>query len=134
MLPHSLLSQKFTMTVNQVSAPANVSAIDFRNIALRLIVTDTGGSSALAVRVRGSFQKAPPDFTIPSSDSNQWAFIQTKNISNNTYYDGDAGIPIVAAGSYAIELNEDQLSWVAMEVFSRTNGQVIGQFIFKDNQ
>ena len=134
MLPSTRLSQKFTISTNSVSAPAQVSARDFRNISLSLVVTDTGGSSALSVRVRGSLQDAPPDFTVASTATNEWSYVQLKNMATNAYEDGATGLAITLAGTYALELNTDILTWVAMEVFSRTNGQVVGQFIFKNNQ
>lgn len=129
--PNILLSQTFVITENSVSDNASVSARDFQNIALSVVGSDT---AVFSVRVRGSLQDLPPDFTSPSIVGNEWDYIQLKNDKTNAYYNGDVGYVFAADGTVQLELNVSGLTWVAVEVFSYTSGTATVRFMFKDNQ
>lgn len=126
-----LFSQVFTMGANGTSAVANVSARDFQNIAISMI--GTGGSS-FSVRVKGSLQQEPPDFTSPATIDNQWSYIQLKDDIADGYLEGNEGVIFDEDDTVSLELNTSVLTWVAVEVFNYVSGTFIGQFVFKNNQ
>lgn len=129
--PNILLSQIFTLSADGISTNANVSARDFQNIGVYLIGT---GTAAFSVRVRGSMQDVPPNFSSASTIGNEWAYIQLKNAMTNTYYNGDTGYTFAANETVQLELNVAGLTWVSVEMFSHATGTLTAQFLFKDNQ
>lgn len=125
------LSQIFTCSADTEFPLANVEALDFSKIALKIIASDT---ASFSVRVKVSDQVGtPPDFTAPASATNSWTFVQTVNTLDGSTYPGDVGFVITADGTYHLELNQDIQAWVAVEVFNYVSGDFEGQFIFKNN-
>lgn len=131
-----LFSQRFTMTENGTSAVANVSARDFQNIAISMVGSndDSDNPAILSVRVKGSLQQEPPDFTSAATLDNEWSYIQLKDDFSDGFLDGNVGYVFDENGVTSLELNTSVLTWVAVEVFNYTSGIFTGQFVFKNNQ
>jgi hypothetical protein len=130
MLPNTRYSQSFTMTGDSVSEPANVTGRDFQNVSFYAVGSDTADFS---IRILGSFQETPPDFTSASVEGNEWSYVQLKNINDSSYEDGDAGYVFAADGTVQFELNTTGLNWYAIEVFNYAGGQLDAKFLFKTN-
>lgn len=126
-----LLSQVYTMDENGTADVAQVSARDFQNIAISMVGTDT---AVFSVRVKGSLQQEPPDFTTASTIGNQWSYIQLKDDIADGYLNGDEGVVFDADDTVSLELNTSVLTWVTVEVFNYTSGTLTAQFVFKNNQ
>lgn len=125
-----LFSQTFTLSDDGTSEVANVSARDFQNIALMAIGTE---DAVFSVRVKGSLQIDPPDFTVPAGIDNHWSYIQLKDDESDGYLDGTTGYVFDADAVASIELNTSVLTWVAVEVFNYSGGLFTGKFVFKNN-
>lgn len=130
MLPNTRYSQLFTISEDAVSEPAKVTGRDFQNVSLYAIGSDT---AEFSIRVLGSFQETPPDFSSPSVEGNEWSYIQLKDIIDSNYEDGDEGYVFDADGTHQFELNTTGLNWYAIEVFDYAGGTLQAKFMFKNN-
>ncbi len=95
---------------------------DFRHIILLL---STASSANLTVQVKGSIQDEMPTFSSAASASNQWDYIQLKDLEDQSSLDGDVGV--VYAGTDAVrqfELNVNALKWIGISVTARAAGSV----------
>lgn len=93
---------------------------DFRHIALMIA---TASSANLTIQVKGSFQDTIPDFSSAASASNQWDYVQVKDLEDASSLDGDVGI--VYAGTDAVrqfEVNVNALKWVGVSITARAAG------------
>lgn len=133
--PQVLQSQIYTMSADAISDPAEVSGADFQNIAISLVGQDDDGDdpAVFSVRVLGSTQRDVPDFTSPSVPGNSWSYIQLKDDRTNSYLNGDVGVTFDANATVNLELNTSVLTWVALEQFNYTTGELVAQFTFKNN-
>jgi hypothetical protein len=82
---------------------------DFRDLVLTVVGTGT-------VKVYGSAQQLPPDFTLPSTISNSYTPIALADYSlaTNTILAGSAGVT-VAGATKLVECNTNLLTWIAIE-------------------
>lgn len=125
-----LRSQLFTITGDSISDPANVMGQDFQHVSFTGIGSDTADFS---VRVLGSYDIEPPDFTSASVEGNSWGYIQLKRVEDSAYENGDAGYVFTGDETVQFELNTTGLNWYAFEVFNYVGGTFEGQFMFKNN-
>jgi len=81
---------------------------DFRNLLITVVGTGN-------VKIYGSCQKTPPNFSSPSTITNSYVPIVLADYSTpNTYYAGSAGVS-VTADTAIVELNTNLLTWIAIE-------------------
>lgn len=130
MFPNTRYSQEFEITEAAVSEPAKVTGRDFQNVSLYAVGSDT---ASFKIRVLGSYQETPPDFSAASSPTNEWGYIQLKDVNDSGYEDGDAGYTFTTDETKQFELNTTGLNWYAIEVFDYLSGQLNAKFMFKNN-
>jgi NCAIR mutase (PurE)-related protein len=95
---------------------------DFRDVVLLLSTADNAN---LTVQVKGSIQDSIPNFAGAATASNQWDYIQLKDLEDQSSLDGDVGV--VYAGTDAVrqfELNVNALKWIGISVTARVAGSV----------
>lgn len=105
------LSSGFAINPEEESAIA--FAGDYRNAVLAVVGTGT-------VIVYGSSQKAPPDFTSPSTINNSYAPVMLADYTTPaTYYAGGAGVAVSSA-TKLVEINTNLLTWIAIHRSAET--------------
>lgn len=118
---HSILKQLFDdQAVDGISESENVD--NYRHL---MIAIDTDGSAELTVRIKGSIQATPPDFSAAQSKSNQWSYLQLKDLETGNSLAGATGL--VASGTdlnKLYEVNTNGIKYIVAEVSSRTVGTV----------
>ena len=95
---------------------------DFDHIMLAL---DTASSANLTVKFQGSYAHQMPDFNAAQSVSNQWDYIEVKDIEDGSAIDGDTGIaPAGTDDNRIFEANLSGLRWICAVVTARSAGSV----------
>lgn len=117
----SIFSQLFSeQAVDGHSESENVE-----NATHLVVAVDSEESAALTVRVKGSIQNTPPDFSAAQSPTNQWAYLQLKNLEDGTSIAGSDGLALVGTDANKLyEVNTNAVKYVAAEVSGRTAGKV----------
>lgn len=95
-------------------------ATDFRHILLSVVGSNT---ASFTIKFAGSLQDQEPDFNSSPSYTNQWDYVQVKDLINQNTTDGSAGITFGANGVKNLEVNTNGLRWFTAIVTSRTSGE-----------
>lgn len=95
---------------------------DFRHLVLAL---DTAGSAQLVVKIQGSIQEDMPTFSAAQSPTNQWDYIEIKDLEDGTAIDGDTGLTLAGSDDHRMfEVNTNGLRWINAIVSSYTAGSI----------
>lgn len=106
---------------------------DYRNVVFTFD-TDGGGDASLTVKFQGSIQEDAPDFSAAQSATNQWDYIQTKDLEDGSSIDGDTGISVASADDHrSVEANINALRWVNVIISGWTEGEVTVKALLTDN-
>jgi hypothetical protein len=90
-----------------------------------MIALDTETSANLTVKFQGSFSKTMPDFAAAQTVSNQWDYIQIKDLEDGSAIDGDTGIAPAGTDDHRhFAINTDGLNWLCAVVTARAAGSV----------
>lgn len=109
---------------NSTGAGKAIPCEDFRH-AVFFFATDGGGDAALTVKFQGSIADTVPTFGSAQSVTNQWDFIQVKDLEDGSAIDGDTGIAVAGADDYRqVEANINGLKYLNARVTARTEGEV----------
>lgn len=102
----------------EVGVPQQV--LDFRNVDL--IIAAEGADAAFTVQIQVSKQPTLPDFSLPATIDNDWAYCQAKALIDGQTLNGNSGVVITGPGVVHIEVNENAIFWVNAEITSYTSG------------
>ena len=118
---------------NGYSYPDSVGYVrDFRHVSLAITASS---SPTLTVRILGSVAEEMPDFSSAASETNQWKYVQTKNLEDGSTIDGDTGVNFAGtAGTENVEVNTNNLRWLAVEVSGHSAGTVTVVMAASPNQ
>ena len=106
---------------------------EFRHVEFALD-TDGGADAALTVKFQGSIAETAPDFSAAQSVTNQWDYIEVKDLEDGTSIDGDTGIAAAAADVHRhFEANINALRWINCEISGWTVGEVTVQAVLTEN-
>lgn len=95
---------------------------DYRHLFLAL---DTASSANLTVKFQLSFQKTMPDFAAAQSPTNQWDYVQIKDLESGSSVDGDTGIAPAGTDDHRhFEVNINGGIWLCAVVTARSAGSV----------
>lgn len=107
-----------------VTTSSAFSVADYRHIGLNLNgITESGGQdSVYTIRILGSLQQDPPDFTSPKSTTSSYDYIEIVDLEDGTVIDGDTGVSLTAQDQRIYEVNVNQLKWLGAAITSYTSG------------
>lgn len=114
--PNLVILDKATVT----GAGKAQLATDFRHILLSVVGSNT---ASFTIKFAGSMQNEMPDFNTSPSYTNQWDYVQVKDLINQNTIDGSTGLTFSANGVKNIEVNTNGLRWVTAIVTSMTSGE-----------
>lgn len=100
-----------------------------------IILAVAGDNSAdLTVKVKGSVQKARPDFSAAASPSNLWDFVHVYDLEDATGKDGDTGLVLATDTVSQYIVNVSALQWLTVDVTTFTAGDVTVEAFYADNR
>lgn len=118
---HSIFKKLFEAQADDGnSVTENVA--NYRHLMLAI---DTDDSAELTVKIKGSIQDTPPDFSAAQSADNQWEYLQLKDLNAGTSLAGGTGL--VASGTdlhKMYEVNTNGIKYIAAEVSGHLVGSV----------
>lgn len=95
---------------------------DFRHVLLTL---SSQNSANFTVKIQGSNQTEMPDFSAAKSASNQWDYVQIKDLQDNSSIAGDTGVAFAGTDDVRqFELNTNGVRWVCAEITAISAGSV----------
>ena len=95
---------------------------DFRHLVLAL---HTSGSANFTVKIQGSISEDMPDFSAAQSVSNQWDYVQIKDLQNGSSIGGDTGVAAAGTDDHRLfEVNTNGLRWLCAEITAYAAGEV----------
>ena len=101
-----------------------INVRDFRHCVLSFH-TDGGGDAALTAKVQGSISEDSPTFNSAQSPSNQWDYIQLKDLEDGSSIDGDTGFVVATADDNRLfEANINGLEWLTVRITAITEGEL----------
>lgn len=90
-----------------------------------MLTYDTTGSATLTAKVQGSDAETMPDFEASQSTTNQWDYVQLKDLENGDSIAGDDGVAVAGTDDHRhFELNINGKRWVTMDVTAWTQGKL----------
>jgi len=104
---------------------------DFRHLALAV---DGVGATELTVKIVGSMQEQAPNFAAAQSPTNQWDFLELKDLEDGSAIDGDIGIVFGGtADNRQFEVNTNLVRWVSAVVSGYAAGSVTVRLLASTN-
>lgn len=104
---------------------------DFQHVFL---TSSTASSANYTMKFQISNQPTTPDFSAAASPSNQWSYVQVKDLITNSAIDGATGIS--AAGSDAtriFEVNTNGQKWFGATITAYSAGAITLSVAAKTN-
>jgi hypothetical protein len=94
----------------------------YRHIMLAM---DSSGTSTLTAKVQGSDAETMPDFEAAQSPTNQWDYLQVKDLEDGGAIDGDTGLALSGADdNRQFEVNTNGKRWVTVDITAWTQGKL----------
>jgi hypothetical protein len=81
-----------------------------------------------------SNQDAMPDFTIASSLTNLWEYVEVIDLENGSDINGSVGVPLLSTTTRSFEYNNNTAKWVGIVCTAYTSGSISGNILFANNQ
>jgi len=95
---------------------------DYRHV---LITLSSQSSANFTVKFQGSQSDTAPAFGSAQSATNEWDYIEVKDLQNNDAIDGDTGVAFAGTDDVRLfEMNTNGLKWVTATVTARSAGSV----------
>lgn len=114
---YTVLSAKAATGIDKI-----LDVRDFRHVILSF---STASSANLTAKVQGSIQVDTPDFTAAQSPSNQWDYVQMKDLEDGSTVDGDTGFAVAGTDDQKqYEVNVNGLNYITVNVTARSAGSV----------
>ena len=120
--------RSYTNTYNLLSAKAAtgidkvMEVSDFRHLVLAI---DSAGNATFTLKVQGSIQTAMPDFAAAQSPTNQWTYLQSIDLADQSAVNGGTGIPATGTDIHRmLEINTNGVKWVTVNVTAYTGGTI----------
>ena len=100
--------------------PQDVSK--YRHLVLQFA---TASSANLTVKFQGSVQDTCPDFSAAQTATNNWDYIQVKDLQSGSSINGDTGVSPAGTDDFRLfELNTNLLKWVCATITTRAAGSL----------
>lgn len=99
-----------------------MSVAEFRDFVLQI---NTSGSANFTLKVQGSLQTAQPTWANAASPTNQWTYLQSIDLADQSVVNGATGI--VATGtdiSRQLEVNTNGQNWINVIVTAYSAGAI----------
>lgn len=94
--------------------------VDWRSVVLAL---DTASNANMVIKFQGSTQEDAPTWGSAQSVTNQWDYVQIKDLEDGSAIDGDTGITFVGTDDHRqFEVNVNGLRWLNAIISSRAAG------------
>jgi hypothetical protein len=120
--------RRFTPAIPIMSAKADTGSgavqlvEDFIHYILAM---NTASSANLTVKVQGSIADVEPTWANAASPTNQWDYVQMKDLEDGSSVDGDTGFaPAGTDDQRMFEVNVNGLKWLNVIVTARSAGNV----------
>ena len=99
-----------------------------------VIAIDGANSPDLTVKIVGSMSVEKPDFSAAQSPSNQWDYLQAKDLEDGSTIDGDVGLVFAGtADNRQLEINTNLVRWVSVVVSGYAAGNVTARLLASTN-
>lgn len=117
---YTILNAKAT-----TGAGTAVNVQDYGHLVIWL-ATDGGGDAALTVKIQGSISVDEPNWDSAQSVTNEWDYLDVKDLQDDASIDGDTGIAVATADDYRLlKVNNDGgLKWLNVVVTARSEGEI----------
>lgn len=126
---------KLVTILNAKAATGIGSPILVEDFIHCILSLDTASSANLTVKFQGSISDACPDFSAAQSASNQWDYLQVKDLEDGSSIDGDTGIaPAGTDDNRQFEVNINAIKWLCAVVTARSAGSVTVKGALFNNQ
>jgi hypothetical protein len=105
----------------------------FRHMVLAIV---TANSANCTIKVQGSLQTAMPNFAAASSPTNQWTYLQSIDLADQSVVNGATGIAATGTDlNRQLEVNVNGQRWVNVVItaYAAGNITVLGM-PFNDNE
>lgn len=111
-----------TWTMHDVGWSINVNGYKDKEVSLD---TDGGGDAAMVLKFQGSYADTEPDFSAAASDTNQWEYLQTKDLNSGTSVGGDTGYTLGGSDDHRIfNIENNAIKWINCIISTWTAGEV----------
>lgn len=94
---------------------------NYRDVVFQLTSTT---SANLTVKWKASISAAQPDFSAAVSATNQWFYVQSKDLDTAATYNGSTGIVISSDTVVGGEINTNYIKWLCPQVTAYSAGHV----------
>ena len=106
---------------------------EFRHVDLA-VDTDGGGDAALTLKFQVSSQETAPDFSAAQSKTNQWDFVDIKDLEDGSSIDGDTGFVVASADDHRVyEVNINAQRWLCAILTAHSAGEVTVKALLTEN-
>lgn len=123
----SLFMDKEILLFNgATTAPATANspfcAIDRQHVVLTLA---SSGSANFTIKIKGSTQDTPPDFSVAATVTNRWEHMQLKDLQDGSTITGSTGISFAGADAVRmLEVNINRVKWISATITARSAGAI----------
>lgn len=109
-----------SQTATGIGVALNVQ--NYRTIVLQLA---TSGSTNATIKIAASLSLLQPDFSAPSSPTNQWSYVVITDLSSGSGVLGNTGIVLTGTDKISMyELSTDLIRWVCPIITARSAGTI----------
>ena len=112
------------------AATGSGTVLDVSDYDIITLAFDTATSANLTCKVQGSLATDAPTWGSAQSPSNQWDYLQMKDLENGSSIDGDTGFAVTGTDDNRIfEVNVSAMKWLNLIITARSAGSltVIGR-------
>lgn len=97
-------------------------AIDWQHVVLTLA---SSGSANFTIKVKGSTQDTPPDFSAAATVTNRWEHMQLKDLTDGSTVAGATGVSFAGADAVRMfEVNINRVKWISATITARSAGAI----------
>ena len=118
-------AQNSAYILNAVASASTGTALLVQDYIHLVIALDTANNANFTVKIQGSIQEDLPDFSAAQSASNQWGYIQIKDLEDESPFNGSVGVSAAGTDDHRMfEINENGLRWVCATITAYTAGNI----------
>ncbi len=121
--------------LNAAAANGAGNAILVESFRIIILSLDTAASANMVIHIQGSIQETQPTWGSSQSATNQWDYVQIKDLEDGSAIDGDTGITFAGSDDHRqFEVNVNGLRWLNAIISSYTIGSAQIVAIGMDNE
>lgn len=107
------------------AAVGSGAVLDVSDYDVVVLAINTASSANLTIKIQGSIADTAPTWGSAASPSNQWDYVQMKDLEDGSSVDGDVGVaPAGTDDQRHFEVNVNGLKWLNVIVTAYSAGTV----------